>query len=125
MLDLTDLLTDALTPVFDGNHIAAANAARTAVITFEGQDSIGNEWGLGCRVVMETSRGNVMQPLGAAHWAVSRSGVVGHSKRALETLLEPCGFNWSDVERVVTRPTKGRKEAVTLNTLVNRLLAAA
>ena len=116
-------LENSLVAAFEGNTIAALNAAQSCKVTFEGRNSIGNEFGLGVRVEMKTTRGNVMTPTGKAHWAKVGDGIVGHSKRALVALVEPFGFSWSDVEKAFARPGEGGKQVVSLLYLVNRLEA--
>ena len=117
------ILADHLEPVFDGNFIAARNAAKTLVVIFEGTNSIGNEWGLGVRVQLTTTRGVVTKPK-KAHWAINGNSIVGHSKQALLVFLEPFGYTWDDVEKAVTRPNVHHKLEMTLPELLGKLQAA-
>jgi len=72
---------------------------------------------------MKTSRGVVTKPAGNAHWARRGEGIVGHSKRALECLLKPFGFDWGDVERTFVRPREKTSFHLTLTQLLNKLQA--
>ena len=98
-------IASRLAPLFDGNDQACENAARTARVILEGKNSIGNDYGLGIRVTMQTTRGCITKPNGSARWSASRSQVVGHSKQALMELLCPLGLTIFDFLKACPRPT--------------------
>lgn len=116
-----ETMSQVLAQTFAGNEIAAKRAIQTATIILEGKKSIGNEWGLGVRVQMETTRGSVLKPSGRASWSLLGSKVVGHSKRALEALLTPFGINWKEFETAFPRPQAAIRTNVPLSRIIKKL----
>jgi hypothetical protein len=113
--------TQTLASIFEGNEIAAKRAMETTKFVLEGKKSIGNEWGLGVRVELETTRGCILRPSGTAAWSVTGPKVIGHSKRAAIAILAPFRINWEEFETAFPRPTGSWRETITLENILKRL----
>ena len=115
---------EIMTILMRDNFLAAKRAAASAVVTLEGKESIGNEWGLGVRIEMQTSRGTPTIPRGPAHWVVSGDKVVAHSKAALEFFLVAFGASWDAFFQRYKRPPIGQTVRIPLKEVFTVCAAA-
>jgi len=109
---------------YDFSHIVPAHVAETAAATctieVQGKESIGNEWGLGLSMRLQTF-GRVPKGIGGEDCSFSRCGtwLVTHSRKAVNIVLNVLGYTVDDLLAQFGTPADGEKYQVDLVDIVS------
>jgi len=105
----------------------AETAAATCRIEVQGQHSIGNEWGMGLSMKLQTF-GHVPLGIGGDDCSFNRSGswLRTHSRQAVEVVLNAIGYTVDDLLVMFGMPMIGSKYSIDLvDVVVGQLEEAA